>query len=243
MHYLFPTPDCRFGVVALRVEDKNGKPKPDSDRDYDNEHKDGDHQYLLTIVSVNHDAPPTAPTALMELIEDKFSERGPEIVKFLKTCYFGADAFEHYTRPTSQRLVFTGKVENVVPLGDALAGFNPVYGQGITVACTEVELLDMAISNSPNDICGAYWSSLNPIMEQSWDFAAAADYPFFKPGTPLPPLRVRFLSWYLGCLQKTFNWEFIGRRYFGAIHMKMPATVLTNPVMMILVLLMAIGKK
>lgn len=72
----------------------------------------------------------------------------------------------------------------VLPIGDAVCLFNPVYGQGMSVAAQESLVLRRLLADdplslgSPSDLATAYFTALGPILETPWAMAAIPDFIF-----------------------------------------------------------------
>ena len=81
---------------------------------------------------------------------------------------------------SSRRLRFgpMGLPDGLVPIGDALAVFNPVYGQGITVAGLEVEALDerLASEEDPTVAAKKALADFERIVDAVWSMTTAEDF-------------------------------------------------------------------
>ena len=69
---------------------------------------------------------------------------------------------------------------NLIVLGDSLCSFNPVYGQGMTVAALEAHALRDGLSRDL-DTSQPVMASLARIVDVPWQLAKAADRPFLTP--------------------------------------------------------------
>jgi 2-polyprenyl-6-methoxyphenol hydroxylase-like FAD-dependent oxidoreductase len=96
--------------------------------------------------------------------------------------------------------------ENLINLGDSVCAFNPIYGQGMTVAAKGVSLLDKLLNEfahaSPGNLKGfsnQYRKSLPSVIKLPWFLATVLDlkYPQAKGRRPVGH---GFLSWYVGKL-------------------------------------------
>lgn len=93
--------------------------------------------------------------------------------------------------------------EGIVAIGDAVASFNPIFGQGMTVAALEVEWLAKCLAKSDPRTAGfakAYYAGVKPIVDLAWglpDLEARRNNP--KSQNWL----IRFLLWYTERMQKT----------------------------------------
>jgi len=84
-------------------------------------------------------------------------------------------------------------------IGDALCSFNPIYGQGMTVAAMEAKALNEWLAQDQNRQAQNFFAEASKIIDLAWDAAVGTDLSF--PGvegqrTPL----VRFLNWYVSKL-------------------------------------------
>jgi 2-polyprenyl-6-methoxyphenol hydroxylase-like FAD-dependent oxidoreductase len=74
--------------------------------------------------------------------------------------------------------------DGLVPIGDAICRFNPVYGQGMSVAATEALLLhrllgDGAAQRDPLAGLGSrFFAEATPLIEAPWAMAATPDLAF-----------------------------------------------------------------
>ncbi|MCB5165644.1 FAD-binding monooxygenase [Streptomyces bambusae] len=62
-------------------------------------------------------------------------------------------------------------------LGDAVCSFNPVYGQGMTVAAQEAMVLRDHLSRGPVDAL-RFFKDINSVIDVAWDFSAGGDLGF-----------------------------------------------------------------
>jgi 2-polyprenyl-6-methoxyphenol hydroxylase-like FAD-dependent oxidoreductase len=89
--------------------------------------------------------------------------------------------------------------EGYLVVGDALCSFNPIYGQGMTVAALEAEALGecLANANGQTQLARHFFPKASKIIDVSWSTAVGSDLSFSDVEGPRTPL-VRFLNWYLG---------------------------------------------
>lgn len=111
----------------------------------------------------------------------------------------------HYFRfPASTRLRYERLrrfPEAFVVMGDAVCSFNPVYGQGMTVAAAEALALRSCLANGVERLGPRFFAAIRPIVDVPWQIAAGADLAL--PGTPgRPPLRLRLINRYVERLQR-----------------------------------------
>jgi 2-polyprenyl-6-methoxyphenol hydroxylase-like FAD-dependent oxidoreductase len=72
----------------------------------------------------------------------------------------------------------------LIPIGDAICRFNPIYGQGMTVAAKEASLLHRLIASraaEPDPLAGLgqrFFADAKPLVETAWTMAAIPDFAY-----------------------------------------------------------------
>ena len=89
--------------------------------------------------------------------------------------------------------------KNYLVLGDALCSFNPVYGQGMTVAAQEAALLHECLGEGDADLARRFFGAAKAAINTPWDIAVGNDLRHPQVQGPRPP-KVRFINWYIGKL-------------------------------------------
>ncbi|MGH3834723.1 MAG: FAD-dependent monooxygenase [Pseudonocardiaceae bacterium] len=67
-------------------------------------------------------------------------------------------------------------------IGDAVSSFNPIYGQGMTVAANQALVLRRLLAHSANPVPSQYFQAIAKVVDPPWDIAVGADLSF--PGVP-----------------------------------------------------------
>jgi 2-polyprenyl-6-methoxyphenol hydroxylase-like FAD-dependent oxidoreductase len=92
--------------------------------------------------------------------------------------------FERYANPASVWRRFdrlNSFPDGLVPIGDSICHFNPVYGQGMSVAAQEARLLQQILKGraaKADPIAGlalAFFSESLPLIEPPWNMSAVPD--------------------------------------------------------------------
>ena len=83
--------------------------------------------------------------------------------------------------------------------GDAICSFNPVYGQGMTVAAQEALTLQACLARGTDDLARRFFKAAAGIVDIPWDIAVGNDlrHPQVRGERPLI---LRFINWYIGKL-------------------------------------------
>jgi 2-polyprenyl-6-methoxyphenol hydroxylase-like FAD-dependent oxidoreductase len=86
--------------------------------------------------------------------------------------------------------------EGYLVLGDAICSFNPIYGQGMSVAALEAVELDKALRASSTKLAQRFFAQAARVVDTAWSTAAGND--LRMPGVTGPRTLVsHFLNWYV----------------------------------------------
>ncbi|MEU8798621.1 FAD-dependent monooxygenase [Spirillospora sp. NPDC048819] len=130
-------------------------------------------RYLLTVAGLDCRPPADedgflafarelAPPEVFEAI------RAAEPLGDIATHRYSSDLRNHYERVRSLP-------EGLVVTGDALCSFNPIYAQGMTVACLEAEVLCRCLDAGPRGLTRRYFRAVAKALNDPWRMAVAAD--------------------------------------------------------------------
>ena len=90
---------------------------------------------------------------------------------------------------------------NYLVFGDAICSFNPVYGQGMTVAAQEAMLLRDAVRAGSTDLARRFFTAAAAVIDTPWDIAVGNDLRHPQVKGPRPA-KVKFINWYIGKLHQ-----------------------------------------
>jgi 2-polyprenyl-6-methoxyphenol hydroxylase-like FAD-dependent oxidoreductase len=91
--------------------------------------------------------------------------------------------------------------EGYLVTGDALCSFNPIYGQGMSVAALEAETLEGCLADGLEDLPRRFYRSVSKVVDAPWKLAAGAD--FAHPGVEgKKSLTTGLTNWYVGHVQR-----------------------------------------
>src|SRR5213078_3028205 len=83
-----------------------------------------------------------------------------------------------------------------VVVGDALCAFNPVYGQGMTVAAAEAEVLRDVLRDSHDNVPRRFYTRAARVIDIPWDMAAGGDLAI-PSSVGKRTMKIRFLNRYV----------------------------------------------
>jgi len=96
--------------------------------------------------------------------------------------------------------------EGFLVTGDAICSFNPVYGQGMSVAVLEAVELDKALREGSRKFAQSFFARAAKIVDAPWSMAAGND--LRMPDVPGKRTIVgRFLNWYIAKLNMAARYD------------------------------------
>jgi 2-polyprenyl-6-methoxyphenol hydroxylase-like FAD-dependent oxidoreductase len=152
-------------------------------------------RWMLTLAGILGDHPPTDPDGFLEFAR---SLRFPDIYVAVRDAEPLDDPVP-FRFPASVRYRYERLdrfPDGLLVLGDAVASFNPIYGQGMTVAALEALTLRRHLERGIEPQPRRWFRDLARLVDVPWDMAAGGDLAF--PGVQgRRTLKVRLVSAYL----------------------------------------------
>ncbi|GLW05794.1 FAD-binding monooxygenase [Microtetraspora sp. NBRC 13810] len=140
-------------------------------------HTLGGDEALLSLTGIGGDRPPTDPEGFLAYAR---SLPVPDVYEAIRDAEPLDDPVA-FRFPASVRRRYeslTGFPEGLLVLGDAVCSFNPVYGQGMTVASMEVLALRRHLRQGSAPAPRAFFAEIARIIDVPWDIAAGGDLAF-----------------------------------------------------------------
>ena len=185
-----------------------------------------DGKWMMTLAGTSGDYPPTDET---EFRDFALSIPAPPLHDMLEIAEPISPIYGY--RNTANRLRHYEKLDRLPDglaiLGDAACAFNPVYGQGMTVAALGAEVLDRCLREGFDGL--TFQRRLAKSSEQPWLMATGEDYRYPVDGTPATPTirRVnRYADWLFqaGAVEPE-----IARTFLSMMHLMSPLTAMFRP--------------
>jgi hypothetical protein len=133
----------------------------------------------------------------------------------------------------SERRHFEGlkrTIAGFLVFGDALCSFNPIYGQGMTVAALEAQLLEALLADrGTDDLAPRFHKSAGKLLSSPWSLACGGDLRFPEVvGKRAPGSRLleRYLDRYRAAAAVDAR---LGQAFLNVANMVSPPTALLAP--------------
>jgi 2-polyprenyl-6-methoxyphenol hydroxylase-like FAD-dependent oxidoreductase len=191
------------------------------------------HRWMVTAGGWNGNHAPVDPQGFVEFVRHLSR---PDIYDVIKDA-------EPLTEPTKfefpsslrrryERLTqFPG---NYLVMGDALSSFNPLYGQGMSVATLEALALADCLRSQANvaQLWRPFFKAAGRIIDTPWMIAAGSDFAY-EGVTGLRPRGIDFTNWYIARVHKAASKDqTVCRAFFDVANLLRPAGTLFHPAIM-----------
>ena len=150
------------------------------------------------VVAVGGFAGDHAPATLQALRERALDIASPELVKITHEGELIGEVMR-YQMPHSQRRHYEQLAyfpDGMLALGDALTSFNPIYGQGMTVAACQALALREQLARGQAGLARRFFRAASRVIDTPWQLAVGGDLSIDRvPGHR--PLAVRIVNAYI----------------------------------------------
>jgi flavin-dependent dehydrogenase len=122
--------------------------------------------------------------------------------------------------------------DGLLVCGDAFCSFNPIYGQGMSVAALDAVALQQALRQGITDLPRRYFHEAAKAISVAWQIAAGSDLAFpGVEGRRTPAMRVsnRFVDWILTACESDVQ---VVNQFFRVTGLVDPPARLFNPLFM-----------
>lgn len=141
------------------------------------------NRWTLTLMGLLGEQAPAEPDGFIDYAQGIETQTIYNAIKHAER----QSEFDRYALPASTWRRFDRLISfphGLVPIGDAICRFNPIYGQGMSVAAQEARLLNELVKDrvtQADPLAGlalAFFSESLPLIEAPWSMSAVPDLAF-----------------------------------------------------------------
>lgn len=195
-------------------------------------------RWIVTLFGLHGDHPPTNKEGFMEFAE---SLPTPELKQALDTHAWVSSEIQQYPFPSNRWLHYESLDRfpaGLISIGDSVASFNPIYGQGMSVAALDAMQLHHTLATHPSvDFASTYFDRVAKIVNTIWRMTVSADFEFPQTRGP-KPFGTDLFNRYISRLIRTAHTD--GRvtdAFARVLRLERSPTVLFHPNILVRVLL------
>jgi 2-polyprenyl-6-methoxyphenol hydroxylase-like FAD-dependent oxidoreductase len=188
------------------------------------------NRWEVIIQGIHGDHPPSNVEGLIDFAQ---SLPVPEIADLLRSQQWVSDEIQQYPYPTSLRRQYEALdrfPDGLVVTGDAIASFNPIYGQGMSVAALDALLLHHTIaSGRVSDLAPRYFDRTESLIDIVWQLVVGGDFGF--PQTTGPkPTGTKLGNWYMDrLLRRAHSDPVLSEAFARVTRLEKPPKILFRP--------------
>lgn len=188
------------------------------------------NQWELILGGIHGDDSPTQPGRFID-----FSESLPldVLATLAKEQSWKSDDIHYYPFPSSRWHHYEHLdrfPDGLLVTGDAIASFNPVYGQGMSVAALDALILHHTLAtNGLENLAPRFFDRAATVVDEVWKIAVGADFEFPQTTGPKPPGTDLFNRYLSRLKRQAHDDGVLTEAFFRVFRLEQPATTLVRP--------------
>ncbi|MBB6646875.1 FAD-dependent oxidoreductase [Halobellus ruber] len=119
--------------------------------------------------------------------------------------------------------------DGLVVTGDAVASFNPIYGQGMSVAALDALVLHQELSDGTTGLGPRVFDRITPVIDEAWQLAVGNDFTFEGTTGPKPFGTDLFNRYAARLLRRAQDNGALTEAFFRVFRLERSATSLLHP--------------
>lgn len=188
------------------------------------------NRWVVTVAGMHGNHPPMDANGFTDFAA---SLPVPAVRQLLEEHTWISDEVAHYPFPASLRHRYENLdrfPEGLVVTGDGIASFNPLYGQGMSVAALEALLLHHALrTEGLENLAPRFFERSQKVVDIAWTMAVGADFQFSQTTGP-KPRATNIMNRYVSRLHRKAHTDGELRdAFFRVLMMDQPPTSLLRP--------------
>jgi 2-polyprenyl-6-methoxyphenol hydroxylase-like FAD-dependent oxidoreductase len=188
-----------------------------------------DGTWLLTLVGYGRvHMPPTQDADYLDFL----ASVAPADVLAAVVAGAPIDSVATHAFPASRRRRYERLARlprGLVALGDAISSFNPVYGQGMSVAALEAVALRQSLASGKDRLSERYFKAAGGIVDVAWDLAIGSDLSLPEVAGERPVLIRLSNAWAEHILKAAEHDPYVAEVFGSVTDLLAPPTVLMRP--------------
>ncbi len=188
---------------------------------------------LVTLTGIMHDHPGATDDTFLDFAKNMDDPCVYEFMRRLKP----KTPIASYGYPRTRRMRYDKfkLPAGFLPFSDSYTSFNPIYGQGMTIAAIEALELDRYLSKSKKFNAKKFYKRVEPYVSFAWGLSYT-DMLRLPEAKGKRTLGTKFMNWYIKRVQLASTNPKVYRKFLQAMMMTKPPSILFNPVFMLRVL-------
>ncbi|MFB6252276.1 MAG: FAD-dependent oxidoreductase [Halobellus sp.] len=191
-----------------------------------------DDRWIVTVFGRHGDHPPTDPEGFEAFAS---SLPAPVISEILANHEWDGDEIHRYPFPASKRRYYEDLdrfPDGLLVTGDAIASFNPIYGQGMSAAALDALHLHHALANGRENLAPRFFDRAANTLDVVWRMTVGSDFEYPETEGEKPAgtdAFNRYLSWVVDAAHED---SYVAEQFTRVLRLEVRPTALLTPGML-----------